>query len=135
MNYSHGMSKTKTYIVWHSMKARCYDSNNKHYKDYGGRGITYQDNWEDFRNFFNDLGECPKGFSLERKDVNGNYTKENCCYIPMSEQAYNRRDTIRFTFNGELQPLRKICKQLGLPYARVYARLFKLGWSFEESIR
>ena len=33
----HGMRNTKIYNVWCGMKSRCYNANNKSYKNYGNR--------------------------------------------------------------------------------------------------
>lgn len=88
-NYRHGMRETRFYEIWAGMKKRCNDLN---HPDYGSRGITYQDSWEDFENFKEDMfNSYSEGLTLERKDVNGNYCKENCEWIPRSQQARNQR--------------------------------------------
>jgi hypothetical protein len=133
-NYKHGWSNTSTYHIWASMKARCLDINNKHYKDYGGRGITFDPRWNNFIEFLDDLGECPKGYSIERIDVNGNYCKDNCKYIPMVEQSNNRRDTVKISVDGKDISLRDWCKVNNVPYHRIYARLFKLGWTLDQAL-
>lgn len=90
-----------SYKSWRSMKSRCNNPKNNHYYNYGARGITYCDRWEKYENFFKDLGERPAGYSLERKDPNGNYEPENCCWIPNNEQAKNTRRTVWVILNGE----------------------------------
>ena len=57
---THGMSKTKTYIVWRNMKARCDDVNHQAYENYGGRGIRYDERWKHFENFYEDMGSVQK---------------------------------------------------------------------------
>ena len=47
--------------------------------------------WVVFANFLKDMGECPDNYSIERIDVNGNYTPKNCKWIPMKAQSKNRR--------------------------------------------
>lgn len=93
-NKTHGESKTTLYKNYHAMLARCYDSNALIYENYGARGITVCDRWlgiDGFLNFKEDMGVKPKGFSIERKDVNGNYTPENCVWASGSIQMFNRR--------------------------------------------
>ena len=50
----HGMRNTKIYNVWCGMKSRCYNANNKSYKNYGNRGIKVCEKWKnDFNEFYN----------------------------------------------------------------------------------
>lgn len=73
------------------MKSRCSNPNNKRYSDYGGRGIKVCKRWNDFRNFFADMGVRPGGRTLERKDNNGDYEPDNCCWATYYEQRINSR--------------------------------------------
>lgn len=88
---THGWSGTTTYSTWKSMKKRCNNENDSVYSFYGGRGIGYQESWEDFENFLADMGERPEGMTLDRIDVNGNYTKDNCRWATNEEQGLNKR--------------------------------------------
>ena len=88
--------KTPTYNSWDNMRRRCFSPSHASYPDYGGRGIVVQEDWilpkgDGFRNFLRDLGECPAGYSLDRKNVNGDYTSHNCHWVDNSLQAYNKR--------------------------------------------
>lgn len=93
-NVKHGMWGTRTYTSWYNMKQRCTDKNNRAYKWYGARGITYDPRWENFENFYADMGRCPPDFTIERKDNNGNYNKENCVWLLKTEQNKNQRPKI-----------------------------------------
>lgn len=92
-NKTHGMSKTRAYFCWQGLKARCYNSDNESYDGYGGRGITVCERWcNSFENFYEDIGKyCKKGLEIDRIDVNGNYSPENCRLVDEQVQAWNQR--------------------------------------------
>ena len=91
----HGMSQTPEYNHWKKMMARCYKPDNPDYPNYGGRGITVCERWQDVRNFVADMAPRPDlgktRISVERVDVNGNYEPKNCIWLPLALQAKNRR--------------------------------------------
>lgn len=87
------------------MLDRCYNKNDKKYKNYGGRGIKVTARWlgkEGFRNFAKDMGEKPKGmfesgvayYTLDRKEVDKNYSKKNCRWATAEEQGINKTNTL-----------------------------------------
>jgi len=81
------------YRSWAAMKQRCYNSKLKNYKDYGGRGIRVCAQWVvSFEHFLADMGPRPSPHhSLDREDVDGWYTPDNCRWATAKEQANNKR--------------------------------------------
>lgn len=97
-NLQHGHTSngkvSPTYISWSRMKDRCNNPKNNRYEQYGGRGIKVCRRWANsFDAFLFDMGERPEGKSIDRINVNGNYSKRNCKWSDSYEQRHNRTDS------------------------------------------
>lgn len=88
---THGMSRSGANRAWAAMKARCDNKKHKSYAYYGGAGVTYDDDWKNFLNFYRDMGDRPHGGTLDRIDSSKGYCKNNCRWATQAEQTRNRR--------------------------------------------
>ncbi len=131
----HGAAGSHLYKVYYGMKARCYNPNNKNYKHYGGRGIEICKEWQSFEAFaeWADKSGYAEGLTIERKDVNGDYCPQNCCWITQREQTWNKRNTVYITAQGETKTLLEWAKQLDVPASMLKSRQAR-GWTDEEII-
>ena len=88
------MAQSRTYRAWASMKQRCNNPSYIGYRNYGGRGITYEDRWHFYEYFVADMGECPDTWVLDRIDNEAGYSKENCRWTTRTENNRNSRKAL-----------------------------------------
>ena len=130
----------RLYRIYHGIKARCYNQNERGYKYYGARGIKMCAEWLDPQNGFDVFADWAfangysDSLSIERVNVNGDYEPDNCKWIAKVEQAKNKRSTIWVDYNGQHIQLCELCKQKGLKYDTIHNRLFRFGWDLEKAI-
>lgn len=89
--------------------------------------------WGSFAAFLADMGECPPGYSLERKDPYGNYEAANCCWIPRNQQPKNTRRSKRLTYNGTTMILSDWARSVCIKPS-VLSKRIKRGWSIPEAL-
>lgn len=123
------------YITWSGMLSRCFSPKNKDYPRYGGRGIDVCSRWRhSFENFCGDMGHRPDGKTLDRIDVNGDYSADNCRWATPKEQGRNRRNNVVYTINGKTQNLSAWAEETGIKRSTIQARINKYGMTLEEAI-
>lgn len=114
--------------IWADMYTRCYNKNEKPYKNYGGRGITICDEWlgkGGCRRFYE--WAMQNGYSdnltIDRIDNNGNYEPNNCRWATYEEQVNNRRISVRVLYEGKEITPKELSKVTGININTIYSRL------------
>lgn len=132
----HGKTGDKVYCVWSNIIQRCTNEKNKHFKNYGGRGITVCRAWrESFIEFHKAVGNPPSSsHTIDRIDNEKGYEPGNVQWVTRKANQRNRRNTKYVFSNGERVPLTKACEDLGVSSDLVRNRLV-WGWSFEEAVK
>ena len=121
-------SRTPEYCTWLNMRRRCYDKDNVGYKTYGGRGIEVCDRWlgeNGFDNFLSDMGRRPdsansREWSLDRINVDGDYTPENCRWATAKTQSRNRTNNLSVYLWGEKYCVAEVCEILKISRHNFY---------------
>lgn len=88
-----GPRRSRTYTSWYAMLSRCRNPRHKHYRHYGGKGITACKRWQGengFANFLADMGERPPRMTIDRyPNKDGNYEPNNCRWATATQQRRN----------------------------------------------
>lgn len=131
----HGGSNTRLYDIWKKAKSRCNDKQNDRYADYGGRGITVCPEWSESFEAFRDWA-LANGYrddlTIDRIDVDGNYTPKNCRWISNQKQQNNRRDNHYITYNGETHTITEWARIYKLSENALVHRVLR-GWDIERA--
>lgn len=124
------MRHTKEYTAWKNMKARClhFTGNGSYLR----RGITLDPAFTRFEHFFAEVGLCPPDHTLDRINNDGPYAPGNVRWATRTEQARNRSDNNRVTFNGETLTLKEWSERLGLKVPTLCVRLKR--WSVHDAL-
>lgn len=129
--------KSRTYNVWASMIARCSNPNDSSFKNYGGREIKVCKRWSNkkngFQNFLSDMGEIPRGLTLDRINNNKEYSPKNCKLSTMKEQERNKRDNHLIPYNDKNLCLAEWSEISGIKQETIRKRL-KHGWSIKKAL-
>lgn len=108
MAKTHGLTKTRLFRIWTSMKNRCHNVRAHAYSQYGGRGISVCEEWRNdvvaFKNWAMDNGYADH-LTIDRIDVNDDYSPHNCRWVSYKTQQNNRRNNVIIEYNGETHTL------------------------------
>lgn len=120
LHVTHNLSYHRLYRVHGGMIDRCYRSNSTSYDRYGARGIKICNewytpgvkgnpglvnfiNWAYANGYYDQPKDTPRKdiLSIERLDINGDYTPDNCIWIPLYKQAENTSNNHKLYYNGD----------------------------------
>lgn len=136
-NLRHGDTKSVEHTTWINVLARAgYRTDGTRVvresksasadllrKHYHARKVDVDPRWFDYETFLSDMGRRPAGdYSIDRKDNNRGYWPDNCRWATKSEQAGNRRNSIRIEYNGKTLCLTAWADELGISRNTLIAR-------------
>ena len=132
----HRETGTRLYRIWRGMKTRCSLKEDKHYADYGGRGISVCQEWQQSYELFRDWA-LENGYrddlSIDRINNDGNYCPENCRWATLSQQSRNRRSNVYYELHGRRLTVSDWAEQSGIKAKTIRERL-RRGWELEKAI-
>ncbi len=124
ITHGHSIDRTDTPEIsaWQHAKSRCFNPNDKKYPIYGGRGITMCPEWaNDAAVFLAAMGPRPKGTTLDRIDVDGDYGPGNCRWATPRQQTNNRRTTLHVEVEGRRLPMAEYARERGISYKALWS--------------
>jgi hypothetical protein len=131
---THGATYTPLYRRWRAILARTKNPHNSNFRNYGGRGIEVCKRWEKFENFRDDMScTFEPHLEIERMDVNGNYSPENCKWATKAEQSLNKRTNHRIEWRDETLTVQEWGQRLGIKPNTIIFRL-RRGWSIDRAL-
>lgn len=119
--------------IWQAMIGRCHRPAHSAFRHYGARGISVCERWRVFENFYADMGDPPRGLTIERKDNNLGYSLDNCIWATMQEQNRNRRSTRWLEFDGKRMIMKDWAAHIGIAPTAL-ARRLDCGWSIQRAL-
>ena len=131
-----GRTKTRLYQIYTSMKDRCYRANARDYAHYGAKGIRVCSEWlasfDAFRDWALQNGYADN-LTLDRKEVSGPYSPENCRWSTYKEQANNRSNTKYITYEGVTRTASEWAELIGVSVAAVHGHYRRTGTPYSKS--
>ena len=137
-SFKDGRSKSPYYPIYRSMISRCYNPNDCNYKYYGEKGIVVCEEWKNdpfmFFEWAEENGLNGREISIDRIDVNGNYSPENCRAADTYTQRNNTTRNRYITYQNKTQTLTEWCRELNLPYSSIKNKIYN-GYKLEDIIK
>ncbi len=131
-----GMSHSRLYQIWNSMKQRCSNPKAISFPRYGGRGVAVCAEWENSFEAFRDWA-MSNGYSdeltIDRIDNDGNYCPENCRWVTNKEQQNHTSYNRLITYGEETYNITQWAEILNIPRNVLYNRI-RRGWDIEKII-
>lgn len=122
MSMKRGEGRTRMYVIWQGMKARCKNPNHASYKYYGGKGVTVCEEWEKFLPFKE--WALKNGYTdeltIDRIDNSKGYSPDNCRWIARSEQTKNQTSNVKLIYRGELHTPNEVSHLSGVSVNTIY---------------
>lgn len=122
------------FTTWCEMRYRCENPSKHSFKYYGAVGIKVCERWQIFENFIMDIGEKPKGHTLDRINRLGNYEPSNCRWADRRTQANNRSSNRILEISGQKLTLAQWSRKWKVPINTIWRRL-QLGWEVSDAVK
>lgn len=126
----------RLYSIRKGMLERCYNPNNNHYKDYGGKGVKMCEEWKEsylsFKNWALNSG-YEDGLTIDRIDGDGDYCPENCRWASAITQANNKKNIPKYEYQGEIHSISEWSRILNVSRGLLKDRITKLNWDIEKA--
>lgn len=135
-NPKHGMSRSRLYHIWNSMKQRCSNPHTISYKYYGAKGVAVCQEWE---NGFESFAEwaMANGYAddltIDRIDSNGDYCPSNCRWATPKTQQNNTSYNRLYSYAGETHNIMEWAEIIGISSNMLYKRLSR-GWDIGRAL-
>lgn len=134
--YHKDVDFTRLLKIWNDMYRRCNKPTHKRYDDYGGRGITVCEEWNNsFEEFY--YWAISNGYNnsltIDRIDNDKGYSPNNCKWSTYEEQANNKRSCHYITYNGETHTIKEWGKINNINPTTIRTRIHA-GWNEIDAI-
>lgn len=134
--YVHGGTGTRLHRIWIGARQRCRNPKDKHWPGYGGRGVTFAPEWDDFATFR--AWSLANGYTdrleLDRRDNDGPYSPQNCRWVGRRAQCRNTRRTRYVEYRGRRMSLAALAEETGVNRNTLQWRIDKTGLTPEEAV-